>query len=41
MGRKFIGWFRKDGKRILKDSASDMLNIAREYAAKIATGEMS
>ena len=40
IGRKFVGWFKKDGKRILKDSANDMINIAREYAAKIATGEL-
>ena len=41
VGRKIRGWFKRDGKRILKNVGSDLLGIAKEYAAKVATGEMS
>ena len=41
IGNKFRGWFKSDGKRIIKNIGSDLSNIANEYAAKIATGEIS
>ena len=41
VGRKIKGWFKRDGKRILKNVGSDLLGIAKEYAARVATGEMS
>ena len=41
IGNKFRGWFKTDGKRIIKNIGSDLSNIANEYAAKIATGEIS
>lgn len=41
MGGKIKGWFKKDGKRIIKGLGKDLLGVAKEYAAKIATGEMS
>ena len=41
VGRKIKGWFKHDGKRILKNVGSDLLGIAKEYATRVATGEMS
>lgn len=41
IGNKFRGWFKNDGKRIIKNIGSDFRNIASEYASKIATGEIS
>ena len=41
IGNKFRGWFKSDGKRIIKNIGNDLSNIANEYAAKIATGEIS
>ena len=41
IGHKIKGWFKKDGKRILKNVGENLLGVAKEYAAKIATGEMS
>ena len=40
VGNKFRGWFKNDGKRIIKNIGSDFRNIANEYASKIATGEI-
>ena len=40
IGNKFRGWFKNDGKRIIKNIGSDFRNIANEYASKIATGEI-
>ena len=37
---KLKGWFKKDGKKILKDLGGNLLGVAKEYATKIATGEM-
>lgn len=41
IGNKFRGWFKNDGKRIIKNIGSDLKNVASEYASKIATGEIS
>ena len=41
VGRKIKGWYKKDGRRIIKNAGRDLLGVAKEYAAKIATGEMS
>ena len=40
VGRKIKGWFKSEGKGILKGVGKDLLGVAKEYAAKIATGEM-
>lgn len=40
VGRKIKGWFKKEGKHILKNVGSDLLGVAKEYASKILTGEM-